>query len=229
MTDQKTCNISIIIPTLNEKTTLGRLLTSLQNYQGLEIIVVDGGSTDQTVEIAKYYGARAVSSSKGRGSQQNHGARMASNDTLLFLHSDTFLPLDFQTHIQNLLDYPDTAAGAFRLKIDASEKSYRVIEWGTFQRSRLFKLIYGDQGIFVRKDMFFKAGGFPDQVFLEDVELIRRLKKLGRIRLAQAAVTTSSRRWRKRGFLRTTVKNQLILAGYFLGMDHDTLGRYYYR
>jgi len=222
-------NISVIIPTLNEKTTLGPLLTSLQVYQGLEIIVADGGSTDKTLEIADYYGAQAVSSEPGRGKQQNMGAALASNDILLFLHADTLLPADFPRHIHTLLQQPATAAGAFQLKIDAPDTGYRIIEWGISQRSKLLQLVYGDQAIFLRKETFFKAGGFPDQMFLEDIELIRRLKKLGKIRLAPAAVTTSSRRWQRFGLARTTLMNQLVLAGYLLGMDHDSLGRFYYK
>lgn len=229
MTDRKTSNISIIIPTLNEKTTLGHLLTSLQEYPGLEIIVVDGESKDQTLEIAEYYGVKAVSSRPGRGIQQNLGADIASGNTLLFLHSDTLLPNDFSRHIHTLLDKPATAAGAFRLRIDAPNTGYRLIEWGVNQRSKLLHLIYGDQAIFLRKKTFFKAGGFPDQTFLEDVELIRRLKKIGRIRIAPTAITTSSRRWERNGLVRTTLSNQLVLLGYLLGMNHDTLGRFYYK
>ncbi len=222
-------NISVIIPTLNEKKTLGRLLSSLQVYQGLEVIVADGGSTDHTLEIAAYYGAITISSEPGRGKQQNMGAHIASNEVLLFLHSDTFLPVDFHKHIHTLLDKSDTAAGAFRLKISAPDTGYRIIEWGTNLRSKILKLIYGDQAIFLRKEIFFIAGGFPDQKFLEDVELIRRLKKLGKIRLAPAEVTTSSRRWKRCGLVQTTLMNQFILAGYLFGMNHESLSRFYYK
>ncbi len=229
MTDLKTSNISVVIPTLNEETTLGRLLATLRGYQDVEIIVADGGSSDQTRAIADYYGVQTVSSEPGRGKQQNMGAVLATGNTLLFLHSDTFLPDDFQQHIHALLARPLTAAGAFRLKIHAPEPGYRYIEWGVYHRSKLLKLIYGDQAIFVRKKTFLQAGGFPDQAFLEDMELVRRLKKIGRIRLAPAAVTTSPRRWRHHGLVRTTLLNQLILLGYLAGIHPDTLGRFYYR
>jgi rSAM/selenodomain-associated transferase 2 len=229
LTDQKISNISVVIPTLNEETTLGHLLTTLLEHLDVEVIVADGGSSDQTLAIADYYGVKAVSSEPGRGKQQNLGAGLATGDILLFLHSDTFLPDDFPHHIHATLGRPATVAGAFRLKINAPGSGYRLIEWGVYQRSKLLQLIYGDQAIFVRKKTFLKAGGFPEQTFLEDMELIRRLKKLGRIRLAPAAVTTSARRWHHNGLVRTTLLNQCILLGYLAGVNHDTLGRFYYR
>ena len=229
LTDRKTLNISVIIPTLNEGKGLGRLLISLQEYPGLEIIVADGGSSDQTLEIAKYYGAQTVSSGPGRGRQQNKGAASASGDTFLFLHSDTFPPVNFPYHIATFLSLPNTAGGAFRLKIDAPGAGFRMIEWGANLRSFLFQMIYGDQAIFVRKHLFFKAGTFPDQMILEDVELVRRLKKFGKIRLAPAAVITSPRRWQKLGLVRTTLLNQVMLAGYLLKIDPEKLGRLYYK
>lgn len=229
LTDRKTLNISVIIPTLNEGKSLGRLLTSLHEYPELEIIVADGGSSDQTLEIAKYYSVRTVSSGPGRGRQQNKGASSASCDTLLFLHSDTFLPVNFPYHIASLLSLPDTAGGAFRLKIDDPGAGYRIIEWGANLRSSLFQMPYGDQAIFVSKHLFFKAGAFPDQMILEDVELVRRLKKFGRIRLAPSAVSTSPRRWQKLGLARTTLLNQVMLAGCLLKFDPEKLGRMYYK
>lgn len=221
-------NISVIIPTLNERDTLGPLLTSLQMYPELEIIVADGGSSDETLEIARYYDAASVSSEPGRGRQLNRGAEIASGDTLVFLHSDTYLPTEFLYHINSSMNLPDTAGGAFRLRIDAPGAGYRIIEWGANMRSSLFAMPYGDQAIFVSRKLFWQAGGFPDQNILEDVALIRCLNKHGRIRLAPAEVTTSARRWRKLGLVRTTLLNQIILAGYLLKIDPEKLSRLYY-
>ncbi|MDW7772985.1 MAG: TIGR04283 family arsenosugar biosynthesis glycosyltransferase [Desulfobulbaceae bacterium] len=222
-------NISIIIPTLNEEKTLGRLLCTLKAYAGLELLVADGGSDDRTLEIAQYYGAKTVSSGPGRGRQQNRGAEAATGDILLFLHSDTLLPAEFSGYIYSLLSLPGTAGGAFRLKIDAPGAGYRVIEWGANLRSSLFQLIYGDQAIFVSRKLFFQAGGFPDQAILEDVELVRRLNKFGKIRLAPAVATTSARRWLKLGLVRTTLLNQMMLAGYLLNVDPEKLNHLYYK
>lgn len=227
--DRKTLNISIIIPTLNEEENIGLLLSSLKTYPGLEIVIADGGSTDRTLEIAEYYGVTRVSSRPGRGRQQNKGAEAAAGDIFLFLHSDTFLPPDFSRYISSVLSMPDTAGGAFRLRIDASGAAYRLIEWGANQRSLLLQMIYGDQALFVSRRLFFEAGGFPDQRILEDIELVRRLKKFGRIRLASAAVKTSSRRWRKKGLMRTTLLNQVMLAGYLLRINPEKMARLYYK
>lgn len=221
-------HISVIIPTLNEEKTLGRLLSALQPYPGLEIIVADGGSVDGTLAIAEYYGTAGITSEPGRGKQQNAGAGAARGDIFLFLHSDTFPPADFPGQISSILDLPGTAAGAFRLGIDAPGFGYRVIEWGANRRSGLLQLSYGDQGLFVSRRHFFAAGGFPDQPILEDIELVRRLRKFGRIRLAPAAVSTSPRRWRRLGIFRTFLINQLMLAGHIARVSPDKLAKLYY-
>lgn len=221
-------NISIIIPTLNEQASLGLLLDTLQSYHGLEIIVADGGSNDNTLDIAKEYDVRAVSSEPGRGVQQNMGAKLASGEILLFLHCDTILPENFDKHIENLIDQPGTAAGAFRLKINANGAGFRLIEWGANLRSRLFKMVYGDQALFMYRKTFHRVGGFPGQLILEDVELVRRIKQIGRIQLAPVAVITSKRRWQRYGLLRTTLLNQVILIGNFFKVSPEKLGRLYY-
>lgn len=228
-TGWKILNISIIIPTLNEEKTIGHLLSFLQKYQGIEFIVADGGSDDLTRIIARYYGAKVVVTSPGRGGQMNKGAESATGDILLFLHSDTLPPADFHEQITALLATQNTAAGAFRLHINASGTGYRFIEWGTNVRSSIFQMPYGDQALFISRDLFCKAGGFADQMILEDVELIRRLKKLGKIRLASGAVTTSPRRWQKLGLVKTILLNQYILAAYFSGVTPGKLAQRYYK
>lgn len=222
-------HISIIIPTLNEQSNLGLLLDTLLPCPGLEIIIADGGSSDNTLAIAEEYGIRTVSSSPGRGVQQNMGAQLATRDILLFLHCDTLLPANFDRHIENLISQPGTAAGAFRLKIRATGTGYRLIEWGANLRSNLFQMVYGDQALFMYRNTFHRVGGFPDQMILEDVELVCRLKQIGKIRLAPAAVTTSNRRWQRYGLLQTTLLNQVILAGNFFKVSPEKLGRLYYR
>lgn len=226
-TDQKTSGISIVIPTLNEEGNLDRLLPWLLGRPGLEIIVVDGGSTDRTMACALRHGVQAVPAEAGRGGQLNRGAELATRETLLFLHADTLLPDDFAALIQSVLALPRTAAGAFRLRIDAPGSGYRCIEWGANLRSRLLGMPYGDQAIFVSTLVLRQAGGVPRQPILEDVALIRRLKRFGRIRLAPAAVTTSARRWQRLGLFRTTLRNQLVLLGALCGLQPHVLHRFY--
>ncbi|GBE13577.1 beta-monoglucosyldiacylglycerol synthase [bacterium BMS3Bbin14] len=223
-------NISIIIPTLNEEATLAPLLANLLAgpRPGPEIIVADGGSTDHTLELARRPGVLSVSSRPGRGPQQNRGARAASRDNLLFLHCDTRLPEAFAVHVHAILERPQTAAGAFRLKINGPGAGLRLVEWGVGLRSRLLQMVYGDQAIFVRREVFHQAGGFADQAILEDLDLIRRLRRLGRIRVAPAAVTTSARRWQRLGIIRTTLLNQVMLAGYLARVKPEKLARLYY-
>lgn len=229
LTTPATLHISIIIPTLNEEQNLGRLLDTLQAYQGLEIIVADGGSIDHTLDIARNHGVRVVSSPAGRGCQQNEGAEKSSTDILLFLHCDSRLPDSFPELVHAVLNQPGTAAGSFRLHIDAAGYAYRLIEWGANVRSRLLGLPYGDQALFVRKNTFAEAGGFPDQPLLEDLKLVCRLRRLGKIGIAPAPVTTSARRWQRLGVFRTTLVNQVILAGYLLGIKPEKLARLYNR
>ena len=226
-TGRKTSSISVIIPTLNEEDNLDRLLTWLRGRPGLEIIVVDGGSTDRTVACAQRYGVRVVPAKAGRGDQLNRGAELATREVLLFLHADTLLPDDFAARVHAILALPQTAAGAFLLRIDARGTGYRCIEWGANLRSRLLGMPYGDQAIFVSNPVLRQAGGVPRQPILEDVVLIRRLKRFGSIRIASAAVTTSPRRWQRLGPIRTTLRNQLVLLGALCGLQPHTLHRFY--
>lgn len=228
-TDRQTLPISVIIPTLNNEEGLAKLLARLQGLPGMEIIVVAGGSADQTVACAGRYGARVIATPPGRGRQLQRGADAAAGEVLLFLHADTLLPSDFADHIHRILALPQTVAGAFLLKIAAPGPGYRVIEWGANLRSRLLSMPYGDQAIFVRRQTLQRAGGVPDLPILEDVALIRRLKRLGRIRIAPVTVVTSARRWQRLGLLRTTLVNQLVLLGALCGLSPQTLHLFYTR
>lgn len=229
LTTQEISHISIIIPTLNEENNLDNLLTSLQAYQSVEIIVADGGSTDRTVNIARNHAVQVVTSSAGRGSQQNEGAKYASGSILVFLHCDTTLPDGFPHMIHTVLNQPGTAGGAFRLKLNANNSRYRFIEWGANVRTRFLGLPYGDQALFMQKKIFDLAGGFPDFPLLEDLVLVRRLQHLGKIRITRASVITSARRWQRLGVIKTTLINQAILAGYLIGIKPETLSRLYSR
>ncbi len=219
--------ISIIIPALNEAHSLPQTLATLPAATEIEVIVVDGGSVDQTAAVAKGLGVRVIGSAPGRSRQLNCGAAAATGEILLFLHADTRLPGGFDQAIRQTLAQPEVVAGAFHLAIDGPGWGLRWVEWGVNLRSRLFQLPYGDQGIFLRAEVFDKMGGFPDLPTMEDFELVGRLRRLGRVAIAPSAVVTSDRRWRTLGILRTTLANQVMIAGYLLGVDPQKLARWY--
>ena len=219
--------ISIVIPTLNEAENLAATLISTESRAELEIIVVDGGSSDGTTELAKSFGVRVLSTAAGRARQANAGGLAARGDVLFFLHGDTRLPRGFECYVMDIIGKPAVVAGAFTLGIDGSEFGFRIIEILANFRSRAFHLPYGDQGIFLRAEVFRALGGFPEMDLMEDFVLIRRLRKRGKISIAPIAVKTSPRRWRKLGILRTTLINQAVLLGYFLGSNPERLARWY--
>jgi uncharacterized protein len=219
--------ISIIIPTLNEGPAIGRTLGAIGRSSTLEIIVADGGSTDGTCTQAHLFGARVVHAPQGRGRQMNRGAAQARGKLLLFLHADTLLPPGFADHIRSALACPGVAAGAFRLKIEPGLKGLSLIERLANFRSRMGQLPYGDQGLFLSANLFRETGGFPEIPMMEDIEFIRKLRRKGKIVLAPAAVITSARRWEKVGVWRNTLFNQLLLGSYFLGVNPETLARWY--
>jgi rSAM/selenodomain-associated transferase 2 len=220
--------ISVIVPVLNEESGIRACLESLLAWgDHLEIIVVDGGSQDATVEIVQSLPVGLVTALGGRGAQMNRGAAIAKGEILLFLHSDTQLPQTFITEIEAVLAQPQAIAGAFPLRIDDPRPSLRWIETFVQWRSQYLSLPYGDQAIFLKTSTFQQMGGYAPLPIMEDYELIQRLKKQGKIYLAQHPVITSSRRWRKLGVWRTTWINQLMLLGYHLKLDPQTLKQWY--
>ncbi|MGF1499655.1 MAG: TIGR04283 family arsenosugar biosynthesis glycosyltransferase [Elainellaceae cyanobacterium] len=228
---ENTERISLIIPTLNEatqiQTTLEAAFTVSQSAWGVEVIVVDGGSEDDTPALAQAMGAKVIRAAPGRANQMNQGAAAATGDILVFLHGDTRLPSKAVTLIRQALVQPDTVAGAFELQIRGDQRGLRLVERGVNWRSRQLQLPYGDQALFLRAATFHQLGGFPDLPLLEDVTLVRQLRQLGTVTIVPAAVSTSGRRWHKLGVVRTTLINQLILGGYLLGVSPKRLARWY--
>jgi hypothetical protein len=220
-------DISIIIPALNEAECLGQTVAGLIGQPGVEVIVADGGSRDRTVPLATAAGAKVILAPPGRGSQQNAGARAAQGRVLLFLHADTRLPDGFAMQIRDALGRPGIAAGAFRFAVDATGWRFRLLEYCTNWRAACFGLPYGDQALFLPAARFQAMGGFREIALLEDLELVRRLRKMGRIALLATPALTSPRRWHRLGWARTTVINQMILLGFFCGLGPDRLARWY--
>lgn len=218
--------LSVIIPALDEADTLRETIQTADDPDA-EIIVVDGGSTDDTRRVAEASGATLLVSKKGRALQQNKGAGAANGKVLLFLHADTRLPCRYVNHIFETLLPGATAAGAFRFRTDSKLPLMKAVEFIANFRAQFLQLPYGDQGLFVSKDRFQAVGGFPEMPVAEDLSMVRRLKKCGRIRIAGAHAVTSGRRWRRLGVLRTTWINQVILAGCYLGISPGTLASLY--
>ncbi len=219
--------ISIIIPVLNEAREIPLALARIPSEPFYETIVVDGGSNDRTAELAAFWGAKVLSSPRGRARQMNTGAQAAMGEYLLFLHADTRLPEGFADQVCQILSRPEISAGAFQLQFDPPLFGLRIIGWLANWRSRFFQLPYGDQAIFLRAERFRALGGFSDIPIMEDLDLIRRLGRQGRIAIAPLPVLTSSRRWKNSGIWRTTLKNQVALAAYGVGFSPDRLARWY--
>lgn len=227
LTDQKISTISVIIPSLNEAENIEATLSGLVDLPNIEVIVVDGRSEDQTVDIAKSLGVQAISANPGRANQMNVGAQVASGDILLFLHADTVLPTGFEQLVRQTMISTNAIAGAFRLSIKAKGLGIRFIEKMTNLRAKYLQMPYGDQALFVSSALFKEMGGFPDIPLMEDFAFVKKLRKKGLIKIVLLAVETSGRRWQKLGVLRTTFINQMIIFGYLLGLSPDSLCRWY--
>ncbi|MBF2034660.1 MAG: TIGR04283 family arsenosugar biosynthesis glycosyltransferase [Leptolyngbyaceae cyanobacterium T60_A2020_046] len=219
--------LSVVIPALNEAATLSHTLRSVQTTGPVEVIVVDGGSWDSTAAIARSHQAQVITTAPGRAGQMNAGAQAATGEILLFLHADTRLPLGFDDLVRHTLSQPQVVAGAFHLAINGPGWGLRLVEWGVRLRSQRLQMPYGDQGIFLTAERFHALGGFPDQPIMEDLELIRQLRRQGRIAITAAAVITSNRRWQALGVVYTTAFNQVMIAGYLWGVSTYRLSRWY--
>jgi len=203
--------ISLILPVFNEAPILAGALSDLSRAHDLEILLVDGGSTDATREVAaRFPDVRWVSAPRGRGVQMNAGARIARGDFFLFLHVDTVLTADHLAALRQAARDPRVRAGAFKLRLIPPTPFLRFIAWGANWRCRLFRLPYGDQAIFVRRDLFAALGGFAHRR-PEDLDLMLRLRRLTRLRLLTPPVSSSGRRWLNHGNLRTTGYHWAVL------------------
>ncbi len=220
---------SIIMPVLNEEAELENQLTHLTRqlaYSDYELLIVDGGSSDRTVAIAQRYG-QVICSPRGRATQMNTGAALASCDVLIFLHADTRLPDDAFCAIESALASPKVVGGAFRVCFNCDRWPYRLVAFTTNLRSCLHTLFTGDQAYFTRASSFKAVGGYPDQPLMEDLEIITRLRKIGKVILLPQYVTTSARRHEKIGLLRSVLFMWYLRTLYKFGVSPVQLQRMY--
>lgn len=219
--------ISVIVPVLNEEDSLPATLASAKQGRNVEVIVVDGGSRDASVAVAREAGVPVILGPACRALQMNLGAIAAGGDILLFLHGDTRLPVGFDGLVRSAAAEPGVVLGAFELGIDGEGAGLRFTERRVRRRSRRWKLPYGDQALFVRADVFRRAGGFRELPIMEDYALVKELGREGEVRILPAAVQTSARRWQRYGTVGTAARNALIVAAYRLGVSPDRLARWY--
>jgi rSAM/selenodomain-associated transferase 2 len=221
--------LSIIMPVLDEGEGIAATLDALADLRalGTEVIVVDGGSRDATIQRARLRADRVISAPRGRALQMNAGAAKAAGDVLLFLHADTRLPADADHVVLNGLERSGRAWGRFNVRIDGRSPLLFVV--GSFMglRSRLTGIATGDQAIFVRRDAFHAAGGFAEIPLMEDIVLCKRLKRASRPLCLRERVVTSGRRWEKNGVFATIVLMWRLRLAYFFGADPNELARRY--
>ena len=221
--------ISVVIPTLNEQTQVERALASTR-LPGVERIVVDANSSDGTSQTARFLGAeKVIQALPGRAHQLDAGYREATGAIVLFLHADTRLESGWSEAVQRVLVDPDVAGGAFRLRFEAAGLGFRLIERGVELRSRLGGLPYGDQALFVRKHLLDRAGGIRPVPIFEDLDLVRLIKRGGRLALLPERAWTSARRYARNGVLRQVLRNNGALAGYLLNVERERIARWYRR
>ena len=218
--------ISVIIPILNEAKILAKTLSRLQpELVNHELIIVDGGSTDGSVDIAKKYG-RVVISERGRAKQLNAGASASTGDILIFLHADVWLEAGAFAAVETALS-SGYVGGGFLQKIDGPSILYRIIERTADMRGKYLKVFYGDSGIFVSRSNFERIGGFTEVPIMEEMGFSKKLRRLGKTKMVKPRIHISARRWEANGIIRTTVKNWFITLLYFLGFSSERLAKLY--
>jgi rSAM/selenodomain-associated transferase 2 len=218
--------ISVIVPTLNEQQHLPETLRSIALAPGDELIIVDGGSVDETVAIAHQFTSHVLQSPRGRAVQMNRGAQAAHGEILLFLHADTLLSPDGLEAVRRAVQ-AGAIGGAFRLVITPPTLPLRLVAWGTNLRTRFGQLPYGDQALFMPRQVFDTVGGYDEIPFMEDVRLVQALRRHGRLVTLPQAVHTSGRRWQQDGVCYTTLRNTVLITLYLCGVPPETLQRWY--
>ncbi len=220
--------VGVVIPTLNEATYLPGILHDLAHLAvPHEVVVADGGSRDDTLTVAREAGAQVVSAPRGRGLQLNAGAAGVESEWLCFLHADVRMPESARAALERTVAAAAAQAAVWRLRIDAGGFWPRFMELGNALRDRIGGLPYGDQGLLVRRELFATVGGFPPFPIMEDVALIRALRRRVRIERLGASLGVSPRRWLREGPYRTWIRNSLLLSAYLAGASPQRLVRWY--
>ena len=228
--------ISVIIPALDEEASIARAIRSCREAGPGEVIVVDGGSRDRTVEIARARADAVIAAPRGRAAQMNAGAAVARGEALLFLHADTLLPKGSAPAVLGALQDPAVIGGAFRVHLAASPDAGRYVRatlgitgWMIGARAAVSRSYSGDQAIFVRVEAFRAVGGYPEIPLMEDVELSRRMRRAGKTILLPLRVETSGRRWEEWGPLKTVLFMWRLRVGYLLGRTPSRCAEAYRR
>jgi len=227
------CKFSIVIPILNEADRINSLICHLRMQSSehfYEIIVVDGDPQGGAVKVINDRKVISITADQGRARQMNAGAAIARGEVLIFLHADTLLPPKALNKISRILENEKYVGGAFNLGIDSDRLLLKYIAVRASMRSRINRIPYGDQAIFIRKSYFDKIGKFKEIPLMEDVDLMRRIKKRGdKIYIFSDQVMTSPRRWEKEGVIYTTIRNKILIGLYYLGVGPEKLVKYYRR
>lgn len=222
---------SIIIPVLYEQENINRCVDSVlaQSWiDGSEVIVVDGDPHGETIKAIDSKLVKGITSPAGRGRQMNAGAARASGRVLLFLHADTLLPEGGLSRILEALEDEEIAGGAFSIEYETKRLGVKFVAWTTWLRSRVMRIPYGDQAIFIRKDYFEAIGGYADIPIMEDTDLMRRVKKEGwKIAILDERVRTSDRRWVEEGVVYSVVRNAVLLGLFCMGVRAEKLAKFY--
>jgi rSAM/selenodomain-associated transferase 2 len=220
--------VGIVVPALNEAAHLDGILSDVRAIECVgDVLVVDGGSSDGTVELARSAGARVITAARGRGQQLNAGARAVAGDWLCFLHADVRMPRGARDALPAAVADERVSAAVWRFAVDAGGLWFRLIELGAWIRDRIGGLTYGDQGLLVRRSLYEAVGGFPEIPVMEDVAMIRALKRRGVVHHLDASLVVSARRWEREGPFKTWIRNALLVTAYLGGVPPKRLVRWY--
>ena len=219
--------ISVIIPVLDEEKNILATVAAVGSLNPDELLLVDGGSADDTLNICNQLGVTVILSERGRSAQMNVGAKHSTGDVLLFLHADTRLPGSAFSDIRSALSDPRCVGGRFDLELDGDQLMLRVIGKMISLRSRLTRIGTGDQAIFVRRHIFETIGGYPKIPLMEDIAFSRAMKRKGKVACLRSCVITSARRWQTEGIWKTIFKMWVLKSLYLLGVSPFRLKRYY--